>query len=55
MKTWFIADDNGDVYAHDIQTETAAQLILADILAKNPTTLEKGIEVLEQGGTDNEQ
>lgn len=43
---WFIADDKGDVYAHDIASEDKANAILHDLLATHPEYEELNIEVL---------
>lgn len=45
--TYFIADENGVLYAHDIRTETAAELILADILTAHPEYRDLGVEIIE--------
>ena len=44
--TWFIADDNGDVYAHDICDEMKAKMILDDLLTAHPEYEELNLEVL---------
>lgn len=43
---WFIADDNGDVYAHDIASEATANAMLHDILVTHPEYEELNIEVM---------
>lgn len=45
IKKYFIADDNGHIYAHDITSETKAHMLLDEYKAKNPKV--EGIEVLE--------
>lgn len=44
---FYIADDNGTVYAHDIDSRMKAELTLADILAEHPEYEELNIEVLD--------
>ena len=49
MKTYFIADDNGNIYAHDIQTKAKAEAILADLvtaLKNDGEEIPEGLEVL---------
>lgn len=45
---WYIADDNGTVYAHDITSEDKANAILHDLLATHPEYEELNIEVLRE-------
>ena len=45
MKTYFIADDDGHIYAHDIKSEIKANILLSEYKAKNPKV--EGLEVLE--------
>lgn len=52
MKTYFIADDNGTVYAHDIRSEYEADCILDAILKEHPEYKGLNLEILV--GTDEE-
>lgn len=49
MKTYFIADNNGTIYAHDIQSKAKAELLLHDIIADmgEDKAAELELEVLE--------
>lgn len=49
IKTYFIADDNGTIYAHDIDTAAKAESTLADILTAHPEYEGLGLEVLTDG------
>lgn len=54
MKTYFIADDNGTIYAHDIQSREKAEAILADAISaleSKGEAIPDGIEIL----SDDEQ
>ena len=49
MKTYFIADDNGTIYAHDIQSREKAEAILADTISAlelKGEAIPDGIEIL---------
>ena len=48
VKAYFIADDNGVLYAHDIEPRAKAQAILDDILTAHPEYEDFGLEVLEE-------
>lgn len=48
-KTYFIADNNGTIYAHDINTAAKAESTLADILTAHPEYEGLGLEVLTDG------
>lgn len=52
-KTYFIADDNGTIYAHDIDSLAKAESTLSDILTAHPEYEDLGLEVLTDG--DDEQ
>lgn len=45
-KMYFIADDNGTLYAHDIQSKAKAEAVLDDILSEHPEYAELNLEVL---------
>lgn len=49
MKTYFIADNEGNLYAHDIQSKSKAELLLHDIIADmgEHKAAELELEVLE--------
>ena len=50
MKTYFISDYSGDLWAHDIPTYAEADLILGakiSSLEENGETIPEGLEVLE--------
>ena len=50
MKTYFIADDNGTIYASDIQSRECADATLADIISAleaQGIEIPMGIEILE--------
>lgn len=55
MRTYFIADDNGTIYAHDIQSREQAEATLADTIsaleAENET-IPDGLEILSDGEDD---
>ena len=49
MKTYFIADDNGTIYAHDIQSREKAEAILVDTISafeSKGEAIPDGIEIL---------
>lgn len=49
MKTYFIADNEGAIYAHDIQSKAKADLLLADLIADmgEDKAAELELEVME--------
>ena len=51
---YYIADDNGVVYAHDIQSEQAARSTLDDILTAHPEYADMNLEVLNDEDGDYE-
>lgn len=51
MKTYFIADDNGTIYAHDIQSREQAEAILADTISaleSKGKAIPDGLEILSE-------
>ena len=49
MTTYFIADNNGTIYAHDIQSKSKAEMMLADLIAEmgEAEAAELELEVME--------
>ena len=49
--TYFIADNDGKIYAHDIKTKAEADLVLGAIMAEYEQRNENlpiGLEIMEQ-------
>lgn len=44
QKTYSIVDDNGNVYAHDIQSKYKAKCLIEEYKKKNPSAT--GIEII---------